>query len=73
MKDLNLLAQVQRSTRSMTRGLEHLSSEERLTKLRLLSLEKRMLWGDLIAAYQYLKGPTRKLRRDSGCVQGWAE
>jgi len=30
----------------------------------LFNLQKRRFWGDLIAALQYLKGPTRKLERD---------
>ncbi|KFP90454.1 hypothetical protein N311_01475, partial [Apaloderma vittatum] len=62
-RDRDLLQRVQRRATRMIKGLGHLSYEDRLRELRLfslLSLEKTRLWGDLTAAFQYLKGPYKK-------------
>ena len=40
----------------MIRRMEHLSGEDRLRELGLLSLEDRRLWGDLTVSFQYRKG-----------------
>ena len=47
---------IQKRATKIIQGMEHLPYENRLRKLWLLSPENKRLQGDLIAAFQYLKG-----------------
>ncbi|PKU40661.1 hypothetical protein llap_9028 [Limosa lapponica baueri] len=59
-KDMDLLERVQRRATEVVRGMEHLTYENMLRELGLFRLEKRKPQGDLIVAFQDLRGAYRK-------------
>ena len=57
----------------MIRGLKHLPCKDRLRDWGIYSLENRRLQGDLIAAFQHLKGSDRKAGERGHVATGQGE
>lgn len=58
---MEFLEQIQQRDTQMIKESEHLSYKERLRKLKLLSLKKLRLRGDLINVCQYLQGRCQRM------------
>lgn len=56
MRDLNILERIQQKATKTAKGLVYLSSEDRLSKLGLFSLENKRLRGDFDNIYKFFKG-----------------
>ena len=63
--DMDMLECVERRVIKMTKGIEHLSYEDRLRELGLFSLEKRRLREDLRVGFQDLKSGCKGKGADS--------
>ena len=61
-KDMNLLEGAQKMATKTLGVLEHPSSEESMRELSSFSLEKRRVHGQLILAFQYIKGAYKRDR-----------
>lgn len=70
-RDVDILERVQQRDTKTLKGLEHLSQEERLRGLELVSLEKKRLRGNLINVHNYLKRACKddEARVFSACAQ----
>jgi len=55
-KDIECLEQVQRRATKLINGFKNLSYENRLRRLKLATLEKRRLRGDLIETFKIITG-----------------
>jgi len=61
-RDMTCWSVSREGPQKMIQGMEQLPCENRLRELGLFSLERGRLWGDLRAAFQYLKGGCKKER-----------
>jgi len=71
-KDVDRLERVQRRATKMIKELESLPHEEKLGELGLFGMPKRMLRGDLLTMFQYLKGGYKE-EKDSLFTRGHIE